>query len=102
MFFKMASHQDIIDKLAASFAPSIFGHINVKKGILAQLFGGYRNKNRSKNNHRAEINICLVGDPSTAKSQLLQQVHKVAPRSIYTCGRGSTSSGLTAVVRKDP
>jgi len=85
-----------------SFAPSIYGHKEVKKGILAQLFGGSRASLSTKGQHRSEINILLVGDPSTAKSQMLQQVHRIAPRSVYTCGRGSTSVGLTANVRKDP
>jgi len=72
-------------------------------GILAQLFGGTK-KNLGEYNvgrFRSDINICLLGDPSTAKSQFLQQVNKLAPRSIYTSGRGSSAVGLTANVRRD-
>ena len=109
----MADDPDIIDKLVKSFAPSIHGHKSIKKGILAQLFGGTKKKqdmnndrNHQKNNEpsrcRSDINICLVGDPSTAKSQVLQQVYKIAPRGIYTSGRGSSAVGLTANVKKDP
>jgi DNA replication licensing factor MCM4 len=90
--------------LISSFAPSIYGNEEVKKGILAQIFGG-ANKDFSQSGRgrfRSDINICLVGDPSTAKSQLLQQVYKIAPRGIYTSGRGSSAVGLTANVRKDP
>jgi DNA replication licensing factor MCM4 len=103
-FFEMASQPDIIDKLVHSFAPSIFGNDDVKKGVLCQLFSGCEKQfsQSGRGRFRSDINICLVGDPSTAKSQMLQQVHKIAPRGIYTSGKGSTAVGLTANVRKDP
>ncbi len=68
------------------------------------MFGGTKKEilESGRGRFRADINICLVGDPSTAKSQLLQQVFKIAPRGIYTSGRGSSAVGLTANVKKDP
>ena len=105
MFNSMAEKQSIIDDLAKSLAPSIYGNEQIKKGILAQLFGGVKKHQMGPNmkgRFRPDINICLIGDPSTSKSQILQQVHKIAPRSIYTSGRGSSAVGLTANVRKDP
>jgi DNA replication licensing factor MCM4 len=104
MFARIADSPTVIKDLIDSFAPSIFGHEEVKKGILTQLFAGTK-KNfnaQGRSNFRSDINICLVGDPSTAKSQLLQQVYKISPRGIYTSGRGSSAVGLTANVRKDP
>ena len=103
-FFEVAKQPDIINKLVQSFAPSIFGNEDIKKGILALLFSGCEKKfsESGSGRFRSDINICLVGDPSTAKSQLLQQVHKIAPRGIYTSGKGSSAVGLTANVRKDP
>lgn len=101
---RMAQRPSIINDLVDSFAPSIYGHEDVKKGILGQLFSG-SNKDFNtigRGHFRSDINICLVGDPSTAKSQMLQQVYKIAPRGIYTSGRGSSAVGLTANVRKDP
>ena len=68
---------------------------------MAQLFGGTKKIFPGKGTARADINICIVGDPSTAKSQILQQVNRIAPRSIYTSGRGSSAVGLTANVKKD-
>ena len=104
LFHQMADSPTIIHDLIKSFAPSIYGHEEVKKGLLAQLFGGSKKDFAAmgRGRFRSDINICLVGDPSTAKSQLLQQVHKISPRGIYTSGRGSSAVGLTANVRKDP
>lgn len=98
----MANKPSIIEDLVESFAPSIYSHTQIKKGILAQLMGGTKKTRIHSGNYRSGINICLLGDPSTAKSQLLQQVHKIAPRSVYTCGRGSSAAGMTATVTKDP
>jgi len=94
----------IFDKLVKSFAPSIFEEDEVKKGLLSQLFGGTAKpvSNSSKGRCRPEINTLLCGDPSTAKSQLLQFSYKIAPRGVYTSGKGSSAVGLTATINKDP
>lgn len=67
-----------------------------------KLFGGNPLKLPSGASFRGDINILLVGDPGTSKSQLLQYMHKLSPRGIYTSGRGSSAVGLTAYVAKDP
>lgn len=99
-----AARPDIYDLLARSLAPSVYEMDDVKKGILLQLFGG-TNKTFEKGGsprYRGDINILLCGDPSTSKSQLLQYVHKIAPRGVYTSGKGSSAVGLTAYVSRDP
>lgn len=99
-----AARPDIYDILSRSLAPSIYEMDDVKKGILLQLFGG-TNKSFEKGGspkYRGDINILLCGDPSTAKSQILQYVHKIAPRGVYTSGKGSSAVGLTAYVTRDP
>jgi DNA replication licensing factor MCM4 len=99
-----AERPDIYELLSRSLAPSIFEMDDVKKGILLQLFGG-TNKTFEKGGnpkYRGDINILLCGDPSTSKSQLLKYVHKIAPRGVYTSGKGSSAVGLTAYVTRDP
>ncbi|XP_075262884.1 DNA replication licensing factor MCM4-like [Convolutriloba macropyga] len=91
-------------QLCNALAPSIYENEDVKFGILCQLFGGTR-KDMAKCGRtaaRSEVNILLCGDPGTSKSQLLQYVHKLVPRGQYTSGKGSSASGLTASVIKDP
>eukprot|EP01012_Entosiphon_sulcatum_P049825 TRINITY_DN6853_c0_g1_i1.p1 TRINITY_DN6853_c0_g1~~TRINITY_DN6853_c0_g1_i1.p1 ORF type:complete len:530 (+),score=55.00 TRINITY_DN6853_c0_g1_i1:48-1637(+) len=97
---QLAARPDIYQLLVRSMAPSIHALSDVKRGLLCQLFGG-TNKNWSKSRVRGEINILLCGDPGVAKSQLLTYVNKIAPRGIYTSGRGSSSVGLTAYVVRD-
>jgi DNA replication licensing factor MCM4 len=99
-----AQRDDIYDLLSRSLAPSIYEMDDVKKGILLQLFGG-TNKSFEKGGspkYRGDINVLLCGDPSTSKSQILQYVHKIAPRGVYTSGKGSSAVGLTAYVTRDP
>jgi DNA replication licensing factor MCM4 len=100
----IGARYDVYELLSRSLAPSIYELDDVKKGVLLQLFGG-TNKTFEKGGaprYRGDINILLCGDPSTSKSQLLQYVHKIAPRGIYTSGKGSSAVGLTAYVTRDP
>ncbi|OQR76215.1 DNA replication licensing factor mcm7-like [Tropilaelaps mercedesae] len=93
---------DLFDKLAGSIAPEIYGHADVKKALLLQLVGGVDKRPAEGMHIRGTINVCLMGDPGVAKSQLLGYVTRLCPRSQYTTGRGSSGVGLTACVMKDP
>ncbi|KAK7404412.1 hypothetical protein VNO78_05290 [Psophocarpus tetragonolobus] len=99
---ELSKQPDIYEILTKSLAPNIWELDDVKKGLLCQLFGGNALKLASGASFRGDINILLVGDPGTSKSQLLQYIHKLSPRGIYTSGRGSSAVGLTAYVTKDP
>lgn len=93
----------VVAKLVQSFAPSIYDEDEVKKGLLCQLFGGTAKTTADgRTKTRPDINTLLCGDPSTAKSQLLQYAYKLAPRGMYTSGKGSSAVGLTASINKDP
>lgn len=101
---KMAKDPQLYDKLVASLAPSIWEMEDIKKGVLCQLFGATHKefKGAGGGRFRGDLNVLLCGDPGTSKSQMLQYVHKVAPRGIYTSGKGSSAVGLTAYVTRDP
>ena len=87
-------------KIMSSIAPSIFGYEHIKEAIMYLLFGGVA-KSLPDINIRGEMNALLIGDPGTAKSQLLQYVARIAPRGLYTSGRGTTAAGLTAAVVRE-
>jgi DNA replication licensing factor MCM7 len=95
------TEDDFYTKLALSLAPEIYGHLDVKKALLLLLVGGV-DRRPDGMKIRGNINICLMGDPGVAKSQLLGYIDRLAPRSQYTTGRGSSGVGLTAAVMKDP
>lgn len=95
------AQEDFYTRLASSIAPEIYGHLDVKKALLLLLVGGV-DKRPDGMKIRGNINICLMGDPGVAKSQLLGYINRLAVRSQYTTGRGSSGVGLTAAVMKDP
>eukprot|EP00743_Colponemidia_sp_Colp-15_P004628 GILK01004988.1.p1 GENE.GILK01004988.1~~GILK01004988.1.p1 ORF type:complete len:834 (+),score=187.07 GILK01004988.1:48-2504(+) len=99
---RMKGETELYTKLAQSIAPTVHAHDEVKRGILLMLFGGVHKRTEEGIKLRGDINICIVGDPSTAKSQFLKYVCSFLPRAIYTSGKASSAAGLTASVVRDP
>ena len=97
----MSKKPDIYEKLISSFAAHVYGHEVIKESILLLIVGSVNKKLDDGSARRGDINILLVGDPGTAKSEMLKFAAKIAPRGLYTSGRGSTAAGLTAAVIRD-
>ena len=100
-FLEMSRRPDLYDVFASCIAPSIYGNQDIKKAIACLLLGGSKKILPDGMKLRGDINVLLLGDPGTAKSQLLKFVEKVAPIAIYTSGKGSSAAGLTASVQRD-
>ncbi|CAM9900936.1 unnamed protein product, partial [Ectocarpus fasciculatus] len=99
---EMKNSNNIYTDMVNSVAPTVFGHSEVvKRGVLLMLLGGVHKQTAEGIKLRGDINVCIVGDPSTAKSQFLKYVHGFLPRAIFTSGKASSAAGLTASVMKD-
>lgn len=99
--FEMNRDKNLYQNLINSLFPAIHGNDQVKKGVTLMLFGGVPKTTTEGTTLRGDINCCIVGDPSTAKSQFLKQVADMCPRAVYTSGKASSAAGLTAAVVKD-
>ncbi|XP_050261231.1 DNA replication licensing factor MCM6 [Quercus robur] len=99
---RMRNTPDFFPKLVDSIAPTVFGHQDIKRAILLMLLGGVHKFTHEGINLRGDINVCIVGDPSCAKSQFLKYTAGIVPRSVYTSGKSSSAAGLTATVAKEP
>ena len=97
----LAKTPDIYERLVNSFAPHIQGHAIIKESILLLIVGAMQRTLQDGTKVRGDINVFLVGDPGTAKSEMLKFCARIAPRGLYTSGRGSTAAGLTAAVVRD-
>lgn len=97
----MVHKPNIFMRLVDSIAPTVYGHQVIKKGLLLQLMSGVSKETPEGMALRGDINICVVGDPSTSKSQFLKYICSFLPRAVYTSGKASSAAGLTAAVVKD-
>ena len=98
---ELSKRLDLVDLFKKSIAPSIYGYDIIKEALVLQMFGGVPKKVAGGIRKRGDIHILLVGDPGTAKSEMLMQVATIAPRAIYASGKGTSAAGLTAAAVRD-
>jgi len=98
---ELSRDPNISDRIFSAIAPSIFGHKNIKAAIALSLFGGTRVESPGEHSVRGDINVLLMGDPGTAKSQFLKYAEQIAPRAVFTSGKGASAVGITAAVHRD-
>ncbi|KAL0104649.1 hypothetical protein PUN28_017410 [Cardiocondyla obscurior] len=99
--YEMSRDKNLYTNIVSSLFPAVFGNDEIKKGITLMFFGGVAKTTEELTSLRGDINICIVGDPSTAKSQFLKCVADLSPRAVYTSGKASSAAGLTAAVVRD-
>ena len=102
VILELAADPNIGKRIVASIAPSIYGHEHVKMSLAMSLFGAVPKNVDDKHRIRGDVNVLLLGDPGTAKSQMLKYAEATAPRAVYSTGKGASAVGLTASVQKDP
>ncbi|WP_435067885.1 LAGLIDADG family homing endonuclease [Haloplanus sp. C73] len=98
---ELSNHPDIYEEMVASVAPSIYGYDEEKLAMILQLFSGVTKTLPDGSRIRGDLHMLLIGDPGTGKSQMLSYIRNIAPRSVYTSGKGSSSAGLTAAAVRD-
>jgi DNA replication licensing factor MCM2 len=98
----LARDPTVGERIVKSMAPSIYGNEHVKLAMALAMFGGREKDVKGKHRIRGDINVLLLGDPGTAKSQVLKYVEKTASRAVYSTGKGASAVGLTAAVHRDP
>lgn len=99
---QLSKDPKIVEKVVDSIAPSIYGHTDIKTAVALSLFGGVSKEAQGSHKIRGDINVLLLGDPGTAKSQVLKYVENTAHRAVFATGQGASAVGLTASVRRDP
>ncbi|UCE46023.1 MAG: minichromosome maintenance protein MCM [Methanobacteriota archaeon] len=98
---QFAKSPDVLEKIVASISPTIYGYLQEKEALALQLFGGVSKEMDDGTHIRGDIHIAMIGDPGTAKSQILRYMAMLAPRGIYTSGKSASAAGLTAAAVKD-
>ncbi|KAG5318172.1 MCM6 factor, partial [Acromyrmex heyeri] len=99
--YEMSRDRNLYKNIVSSLFPAVHGNDEIKKGITLMFFGGVAKTTEEGTSLRGDINVCIVGDPSTAKSQFLKCVSDLSPRAVYTSGKASSAAGLTAAVVRD-